>query len=404
MSGTILDAALHYAALDWSIIPIREGTKKPTCPWTKYQTERATETQLTKWFGNGREVGLAVVFGPVSGGLVCRDFDTMAGYQRWAADHPGLAATLPTVATARGRHVYFRVGPDDLVFADLGDGEYRGDNGHYCLLPPSLHPEGPEYTWLVPLPDGPMPFIEDVRAVGLLLPSPCYTESAAYPCNELAEEAVSSVSLCVKEENEEAVSSVYQGVAGREKGVEDRIGRMIRGCLPTGPGRRNRQVFELARAIKAQPDLADAAPDDLLPIVKRWHTLALPNITTKEFAETWIDFLQAWPRVKIPKGATMMSIMRKALECPMPKAAARYEEEPLRRLVALCCQLDREANGGRFFLSCRTAGKLLGVTHVQANRWLFLLDHDKVVKQLNKGDRARRQAAEYRYLGDTLAV
>jgi hypothetical protein len=76
------------------------------------------------------------------------------------ADHPDLAQTLPTVATSRGRHVYFRAGPADLFFLDLRDlnppedGEYRGDSGHYCLLPPSRHPDGPTYKWLLPPPDG----------------------------------------------------------------------------------------------------------------------------------------------------------------------------------------------------------------------------------------------------------
>ena len=75
--------------------------------------------------------------------------------------------------------------------------------------------------------------------------------------------------------------------------------------------------------------------------MKRWHALALPHIETKGLTETWIDFLQAWPRVKSPKGAKMATIMEKALQAPMPKAAERYEEEPIRRLVALCRQLDR---------------------------------------------------------------
>ena len=94
----------------------------------------------------------------------------------------------------------------------------------------------------------------------------------------------------------------------------------------------------------------------------------------------------------------MATIMEKALQAPMPKAAERYEEEPIRRLVALCRQLDREASGGTFFLLCRTAGVLLGVSHMQANRWLFLLDHDKVVRQVSKGDRGKRHAAQYRYV------
>jgi hypothetical protein len=32
------------------------------------------------------------------------------------------------------------------------------------------------------------------------------------------------------------------------------------------------------------------------------------------------------------------------------------------------------------------------------------LDHDKVIEQLNKGNRAKRQAAAYRYLGDAMAA
>ena len=299
---------------------------------------------------------------------------------------PDWANRLPTVVTPRGRHVYFR--SDCHAFADLGDGEYRGD-GHYCLLPPSRHPSGATYIWLVPLPDGPIPFVADVRATGLFPPS-CYTEDAENTSNVYSVCAVSSVS---------SVSSVYQEEAEQERATSERIERMIRDCLPTGPGRRNRQVFQLARAIKAIPELADAGDDVLRPIVKRWHALALPYIETKDFSETWIDFLQGWPKVKIPKGVTMNAIMQKALESPLPQVAKRYEEEPIRRLVALCRQLG-QADGRTFFLSCRTAGGLLEVSHVQANRWLFLLAHDGVVEQTNQGDRGKRQAAEYRYLGD----
>ena len=61
--GTGLEAALAYHARGWSFIPILDGTKKPACRWTKYQTERPTEAQLKSWYGNGSNYGLAVVFG-----------------------------------------------------------------------------------------------------------------------------------------------------------------------------------------------------------------------------------------------------------------------------------------------------------------------------------------------------
>lgn len=378
---TTLDAALRYAALGWSIIPTTPNSKKSAFSWKCYQQRPADEWQIWRWFRDGQPFGIAVIFGDVSGGLVCRDFDTMEGYKQWAADHADLAATLPTVATARGRHVYFRADRRGIV--KVADGELRGAG--YCLLPPSRHPDGPSYKWLVPLPDGEIRFVADVHAAGLLLVEACYTEHA-----DNIEDTSNECSVC-------AVSSVLQG--GQPippEGYET----LIRGCLPTGPGRRNRQVFELARALKGIPKFADAAPDSLRAIVKRWHALALPYIATKEFTETWIDFLMAWSRVKIPKGATMTSIMQRALEAPLPKAAERYDEEPIRRLVALCRQLAQEAGGGPFYLACRTAAHLLGVSHVQANRWLFLLAHEGVIEQLTKGDRSTRKAAEYRYRGD----
>jgi hypothetical protein len=170
---TILETALAHQGRGWSLIPIKPGTKEPACTWKEFQRVRPTETQLHKWFGDHSSYGLAVILGAVSGGLVCRDFDTMESYNTWALAHPDLAAILPTIATVRGRHVYFIA--DDLQFRDLGDGEYRGDS-HYCLLPPSRHPEGTDYAWLTPLPDGPVPRVDDVVAAGLLATSAPVTE------------------------------------------------------------------------------------------------------------------------------------------------------------------------------------------------------------------------------------
>ena len=404
VANGMLAAALRYAELGWSIIPTTPGTKKAARSWKLFQDTRADESQLRKWFSNGAGYGMAVILGKVSGGLVCRDFDDPEAFTRWKEGHPDYAAALPTVATARGGHVYFRAEEDDLRFVNLADGEYRGDSGHYCLLPPSRHPSGSMYRWLVPLPDREVPLVTDVRAAGLLhsfvdVDTETHNNSIAV-CSEgstYTESATSSVSPVSTLPSESAACLCVTST--ENKIITSDIETLIRGALPSGPGHRNRQVFELARVIKAVPALADANPDDLRHIVKRWHTLALPKILTREFTETWIDFLQAWPKVKSPKGVKMAAIMEKALQSPMPKAAERYEIEEMRRLVSLCRQLDREAKGGTFFLSCRTAAELLGVSHTQANRWLFLLDHDKVVKQINKGDRAKRQAAEYRYLG-----
>ena len=180
-STDILNAALAYARRGWRVIPIKPGTKKAAGRWKQFQSAPASVDRLRAWFGNGSAYSLAVILGSASGRLVCRDFDDMATYESWTARFPDLARTLPTVATARGRHVYFQAAC--LTPRKLDDGEYRA-NGNYCLLPPSLHPTGVRYAWLIPPPVEDVPLIDPGKS-GLLPKAPTPT-SAAPPVQDEA--------------------------------------------------------------------------------------------------------------------------------------------------------------------------------------------------------------------------
>jgi hypothetical protein len=164
-------------------------------------------------------------------------------------------------------------------------------------------------------------------------------------------------------------------------------------------------VFELARTLKSLPLFADADPRDLRAIVREWHRRALPKIRTKEFEETWIDFLKAWPRVRYAKGTEpMMQTFRRAVESEPPRiAVAKYPENPkLQILVALCRELQRAGGMEPFYLSCRTAGGLFSVSHTEAGRWFFLLESDGILEVVAKGGTQKnpRNATRFRYMGD----
>lgn len=411
-----LSVALAYRSLGWCVIPIRNGTKRPACrTWKPYQGRHPTEPELRRWFGSGTEKSLAVVTGEVSGGLVCRDFDAMASYEQWTAQYSELARTLPTAETGRpGRHVYaladidvIRAGSATdggiLVFED---GELRGAG--YCLLPPSEHPSGAVYCWVIP-PVAKIPTV-DLRTCGFLIDYSAATESSRegggllrQPKNTEAIDVVccSEVTTPTNHNNGSVVSGALccTPQETNKTKIPANVEKAITDSLPKGPGKRNKQVFELARALKAIPELADASAKDLEPYVRRWHELAKPIIRTQPLEETRIDFLRAWPRVKFPKGAEPIQAIFEAAKAVEPPAVAlEYEQPELRLLVILCRELQRAAGDRPFYLSCRTAGRLLGVDHATAWRWLFLLKADGVLDEVCKGSQAGRKATRYRYL------
>jgi hypothetical protein len=187
-SVTLFDEAMGYHRLGWSLIPLKMARKRPAVRWKRYQSARADEGQLRKWFCDDKHNGIAVVFGEVSGGLASRDFDDMDAYAQWADSHPSLARRLPTVATARGRHVYCRAEPGSVAAVrralgkpdgtgaiPCGDGELRAGPGCYSAVPPSVHPSGVRYDWTLPVEDG-LPVI-DLEAAGFLRQFTHATES-----------------------------------------------------------------------------------------------------------------------------------------------------------------------------------------------------------------------------------
>ncbi len=178
---TMLDCALDYALRRWSVIPVKPGTKQPAVSWKLYQNLRPSEKLLGRWFDKNPEWQLAVVTGAVSGNLAVRDFDDMLTYERWAGEYRSLSDELPTVATQRGRHVYFRT--TELGYRQLPGGEYRGE-GHFTLLPPSKHPKGGAYSWIVPLPQSELPIIDDPVKAGLLCTEPEARETSLCPVGE----------------------------------------------------------------------------------------------------------------------------------------------------------------------------------------------------------------------------
>ena len=368
----LLTAALNYAARNWSIIAVKG--KRAAGPWKRFQVQPPDEATLRRMIGRRGVSGLAVILGCPSGGLACRDFDNANSYRRWAADHPDLAARLPTVRTSRGHHVYFR-GPDG--YRNLGDGEYRADAGHYCLLPRSRHPDGPTYTWLIPLPSGELPEVDPITA-GLTLG---HSEDTHDTDNQ---------HLTLKTQHPSPIPQPPSPILMCE---HENIPSVIAATLPTGPGQRFHKLFALGRQLKAAFPDADATK--LKPIVRQWFVLALPIIQTKEWSETREDVTYAWRSIGAKWAAFVESSKTVQTDTGDHDGAAAVA------IIKLCATLQAyHGDGVPFPLSCRKAGDAAGITHERAARILRMLAFEGIIQLVKAGaTKGSGKAAVYLFLG-----
>jgi hypothetical protein len=306
--------------------------------------------------------GLAVITGRISGGLAVRDYDRADAYHAWAKDHPKDAARLPTVRTARGYHVYGRLDAED--YRKLGDGEFIADSGHYVVLPPTIHPDGPTYTWVTPLPLGELPLLPS--SLTHAHPSQLkHTQPPTHP-----------------QDTQTTIAWWTSAVVSTN---------------PTGPGQRNRCIFELARRLKAiNPD---ATPTELRPILQEWHRRALPFIRTQDFTESWTDLAVAWQRIRRPAGQSLAEAAARADAAGLPGIAVRLGYDGcLGRLAALCLELARQWGDRPFPLGCEVAGQYLGVSTRHAGRLLKTLEFDRVLQRVTMGTKRTGNASEWRFL------
>lgn len=375
----LLAAALDYAKrFGWSIVPI-VGDKRPPKGFRllpRYRTV-ARPDLLRDWFERYELSGIAIVCGRVSGGLIVRDFDDEASYEQWARCFPELAWSAPTVRTKRGYHVYCRC-ETTVRSRRLENGELRTER-HYVVCPPSLHPQGDEYRWMIkPIPGG-LPVISDPAEVGLL------GEDVTEPAEHT--EPIEPAELTERTE----------AVGGGEK-LSPEILAAIQAALPAGPGKRNDLLFELARRLKAIPLLRDSPTARLAEIVRAWHCMALPKIQTKSFDQTRLDFHRAWGNVILPAGTGGLGAILEAADLEgIPPEAEHYDIPDVCRLAAFCRKMQRLAGTGTFFLSCRKVGKLFGVEPMTANRWLQLLELDGLLVAVKRGSPQSMRATRFRY-------
>jgi hypothetical protein len=149
----LLQVAITYTRLSWSVIPIEPRGKRPLVKWRGRQNMRLTEPELEAYWQRWPEANVGVVTGHVSGLLVL-DIDEDKGGLRSLAKLVARHGPMPLTwrcRTGSGQHLYFLLpeGRDCRNSAGrLGPGLDIRAEGGYVVAPPSIHRSGRQYRWL----------------------------------------------------------------------------------------------------------------------------------------------------------------------------------------------------------------------------------------------------------------
>jgi len=151
-SAKSIKSILHWAKeyvckFGFSVIPVGRD-KKPLIDWKEFQTRYPSPEELEKWFSDGKN-NIAIVTGPISE-IAVLDIDGEEGEESIKQNKLYLPPA-PCVKTGKGYHYYFKYQNGVRNFTRRYPGiDLRGEGG-YVLAPPSVHPSGAIYEWIIPL-------------------------------------------------------------------------------------------------------------------------------------------------------------------------------------------------------------------------------------------------------------
>lgn len=218
IDGAILQAALGYGERGLCVVPLADGDKNPRIREWQNNCSK-DEAVIARWWQKWPKANVGIRLGEMSC-LIDIETDDPAGDADLIRLFDGDPPVCPTFTSTRGKHRLFKW-REDLpggAVVHFGKLEVRTGNGGLgaqSVFPPSIHPSGAVYTWLVPL--------DEVK------PPPLPTEviSRLWACQDGDKPLLDSGKEGKSAEDWEKISA---GVAegGRNESAASFIGAMMR--------------------------------------------------------------------------------------------------------------------------------------------------------------------------------
>jgi len=141
----------EYRKLELKAIPLQPHSKIPLIKWKK----NLTEAKIQYLFEKHPQANIGILTGSVSH-LVVIDIDNherAKEIMREAMENPFSVFNTSMVLTGRGLHLYYRMENTDEKIQSKRINEFMElkADGSYCVAPPSIHPGGEQYRFVIPL-------------------------------------------------------------------------------------------------------------------------------------------------------------------------------------------------------------------------------------------------------------
>lgn len=148
----LLEAALSYVKLGWSVFPLKPKQKTPLIKWTSCQKKALTQKQITDYWTKWPNANIGLATGEKSNVIVI-DIDSSRGENTYRIEFGNIPGTIrQKTGKAGAMQLFFKHPQDGYRYKNtvrtLTDIDTRGDGG-YVVLPPSIHPNGNQYTWVI---------------------------------------------------------------------------------------------------------------------------------------------------------------------------------------------------------------------------------------------------------------
>jgi len=145
MSNQFLGAALEYLENGFYVFPLMPKTKIPLTQ-NGFKDASNDPKQIKSWYRQYPNANIGIATGEISGLLVI-DLDGKELPKEW----PLMSGALK-VKTSRGWHFYFKYPEGQNIASRIKVNGHNIDvraNGGYIVAPPSIHPDGGRYEFII---------------------------------------------------------------------------------------------------------------------------------------------------------------------------------------------------------------------------------------------------------------